>query len=665
MKINASSAEKLLELIRRSPGNAGGGKAPPPQPVVKSGGWRQVVSSLAKVKGPGISAVSLGVEVGERQIRLVKLTRDHGRPRSLELKTVPVPAPGPDAPELFHALRLAIKDFLGKAEAEIWAMLPARSVDLHFLQVPKVGKKLLSNAIFWSAKKEIRFDENEVVFDYEVQGEVIEKGSAKLSVMAYTAARSEFENLRNLFVAAGYPLTGLTLPSAACRNLFSQGWLEQGPGASACLHMAEDDSRLEIFSGGELKFLRVLPGGLTAMVKALVEASKDLAASGRPLPGDEGQGEDLADVPAGPFFGSDIPVVVESMSGSQASSPRGQGFSEAQARAMLKSLALGSGSLDQDHPGRNLSGPDVLELIKPAWERLVRQVDMTLKHFSITLGNEQVGRLYLAGLWGADSALRDFLGGQLGLSCLALDPWSPDNLLRLGIMARSLGQAERLGLALTLGLTESRRGACDLLHTYRQKEEDARVAALNRLVMGCFFGVAALFLGVYVWQMALTSSRGAELAGLRARIGAFHPKVDMQLLRTAQAAARNRVDNLRNFANRNISQAVLHDATELTPENIRVFNMLLTLGTPDEQPVAAKDGATAAPARTDVSFLTIDGYVKGDAQLLEAILSAYMVRLRSSPLFADPFVSKRSLEVASDGQDMLRFTLVCAVRRDK
>ncbi|MFP5220725.1 MAG: hypothetical protein ACLGSA_00390 [Acidobacteriota bacterium] len=712
----ASSTEKLLELIRGSGKKTGGEGTPAPQPLPSKKRWLSSLS-LKGSRSPGASAkgVRLGVELTGQTIRMVKLTTGSGRSRTLEFKTVPIPEQGPDAPELSLVLRLALKDFLGKADADIWAMVPAESADLRFIQVPKTGKKQLSNAVYWTARKEAAFDDAEVVFDYEIQGEVLEKGATRLSVLAYTVKRDEFEKLRNLFLQAGSPLTGITVPSVAMRNLLRGGWLENAAQTQATLHLGGDFSRLELFSAGRLQFVRVLKGGLAAMALTLAEASKEFkphAPTPPSSPEPTSQPVALQDaeaarshvgaaaamiVPETPALSAPISIEIESMvqpsfaglvqektqapgfpqAGAAAASmlleePKPAGLTPEEARSLLENLAGGPQSLPEGHPGRLLSTADVLEMLKPSWERLLRQVQMTFSHHAVTLGNEQVSSLSLGGPLGGDPALLEFLGQKLGVPCRHLDPLSPDNLGRLSVAAPSLSPGERQPYNLVLGLTDSDRAACNLLFTYKQKEEQDRVSDLNRIVALVWLGVAVLMGGLFTWQQTQAYLKRQVIKGLEAQLREFQPQVTMPLLLGTGSKVRGVVDNLRRFGARNLAGAVLHDVTGLTPENVKLFNISMDLGTPEEQPVSkgAADSQPKGPApainkqgRVGLDTLTLEGYVKGDSQILESLLSAYLVRLRTSPLLGEPSVSKRSLELTAAGEDVLRFTLSCQVRR--
>ena len=63
-----------------------------------------------------------------------------------------------------------------------------------------------------------------------------------------------------------------------------------------------------------------------------------------------------------------------------------------------------------------------MALLEPAAARLVRQVEMTLKHFRESLGFEAVTKLTVSGMLGASRPFLGYIGEQLGLPCVALDP---------------------------------------------------------------------------------------------------------------------------------------------------------------------------------------------------------------------------------------------------
>ena len=90
-------------------------------------------------------------------------------------------------------------------------MMPTARVDVRHVRIPKVTKKQTDNVVYWTAKKEAPFDEKEMIFDFKLQGEVVEQGIPKLAAMVYTAPRQEVEELKNLFSRIGWPLKGIRI----------------------------------------------------------------------------------------------------------------------------------------------------------------------------------------------------------------------------------------------------------------------------------------------------------------------------------------------------------------------------------------------------------------------------------------------------------------------
>jgi len=137
-----------------------------------------------------------------------------------------------DSPEFSAFLKSALNDFCSSAKnAGLWAIMSAAHVELSHIRIPKVEKKQIANAVYWTAKRESPFNETEVIFDFDVQGEVIEQGISKIAVLFYTAPRLEVEALRDLFAGIGWPLSGISLVPFAVQNHFRTGWIQAEEGS--------------------------------------------------------------------------------------------------------------------------------------------------------------------------------------------------------------------------------------------------------------------------------------------------------------------------------------------------------------------------------------------------------------------------------------------------
>ncbi|PKK96452.1 MAG: hypothetical protein CVV58_06285, partial [Tenericutes bacterium HGW-Tenericutes-3] len=99
--------------------------------------------------------------------------------------------------EFNDILKSSLTAFAGSLDdCDIWTMISASEVNVQHLKIPHVPKKQLRNVIYWAAKKENPIDEKEVVFDYEIQGDIADQGIPKHSVMVYTVPRSEVQKVK-------------------------------------------------------------------------------------------------------------------------------------------------------------------------------------------------------------------------------------------------------------------------------------------------------------------------------------------------------------------------------------------------------------------------------------------------------------------------------------
>ena len=171
-----------------------------------------------------------------------------------------------DTLEFAGFLRSALAQFCGsRKNFTLWGLIQSDKVGVQTIRIPKVGKKQLENAVYWTAKKNISFDEKDTILDFEVQGEVIESGIAKLSVLVCTASKREVEEMKNLFSGIGFPLTGLTVAPFALQNLFRTDWMSLPGQTVATLYIGDSSSRIDIFSEGNLVMTRGIRAGINSM----------------------------------------------------------------------------------------------------------------------------------------------------------------------------------------------------------------------------------------------------------------------------------------------------------------------------------------------------------------------------------------------------------------
>lgn len=147
--------------------------------------------------------------------------------------------------------------------------MSAARVEVATIRIPRVSSFLIANAVYWILKKSNPFDEQEMLFDFEVQGAVIESGVPKLAVLTFIAPRREFEDTRQLFTRIGHPLKGVTIVSFALQNLLRAEWMESGKKIITSLYIGNDFSRIDIYASGNLVMTRGIRAGANSMINPL------------------------------------------------------------------------------------------------------------------------------------------------------------------------------------------------------------------------------------------------------------------------------------------------------------------------------------------------------------------------------------------------------------
>ena len=127
------------------------------------------------------------------------------------------------------------------------------------------------------------------------------------------------------------------------------------------------------------------------------------------------------------------------------------------ARELLFGLSPDSPSSEELKACFGLDEKSILEKINPALERLVRQVDRTFQHYTVTLGNEKISFIYVSTSINVYKPLVDYIGNDLGIKRDILDPLEPGNPL-VDEITSNLSVSDRVsfGPALAVCRTYSR-----------------------------------------------------------------------------------------------------------------------------------------------------------------------------------------------------------------
>ena len=635
---------------------------------------------------PGGRTCHVGVDISATELVCVAVRGQDAAFEVLALETVPVPqGVEPGQPEFAVLLRRALSGLcLAGQTPKVWAAAQSARSNIQFLTIPKVPSRQVDNAVYWTAKKDMGFDEADVVFDFERRGEITEKGASRLGAMAYTTPREAINLLQNDFAQAGFPLAGLTLEPFAHQNLYRRRIVDgTTEGATANLHVGSNWSRLEIVSNGNIMFVRVIKTSMSGMEQAIYEA---LESRGMAAPAQPAKAAKAPSPAAGPR--EEVVLDLDALSGRSeaglvleldaparsaapepapaAPSPEPQADDDvrpleaAHARELLDAVVYGCLSVDDCHPGHGLELDDIMDMLRPVASRLVRQVEMTLKHYRESLGQEQVTRLTVSGALGGSRLFLDFIQEHVGLPCESLDPLAgrplPDGT-HLGGRRPGALFSQALGLALS-----DEDYTPSAFVTYKER---AAKRASRLLEQGALVGLAAVLAGMALLSFSAVSKRQAlegQRDALNMRLSGYGASLDAAGLARKSEELRAKVEAMQRFASRNHIVGVWEEAMALAPDGVRIGSMTTECGPPDKPldqaaKQAAKNLKDGKDPNAPVSRLIIEGVVLGDARLFDSMLASYVVALEGSPLLEEVSVKRSELEGLEGGATGLRFVL--------
>ena len=274
-----NSTEKLLNIIRGKDKEslASTGRATVPLFSKKPG--KKANRTLPKFFFSK-KRYTVGIDISEEFIGLAKtINASDGRPVLVDQKIIKYDyLISKDSVEFKSLLKSYLIDFCGSlTSCNIWTMISATDVNVNHIKIPRVPRKQLENVIYWTAKKQNPVDENEFVFDFEMQGEISDQGIPKYLVMVYTVPKVEVDKVKLFFTEMGITLSGITIAPFAIQNLFRTKWMKVGEETFASLSIGNDFSRIDIYNKRNLMMTRGIKAGINSMTEEIAEIMRGKA----------------------------------------------------------------------------------------------------------------------------------------------------------------------------------------------------------------------------------------------------------------------------------------------------------------------------------------------------------------------------------------------------
>ncbi len=572
-------------------------------------------------------SITVGLDLGHDDIKMVKMSQiSDQKYEMLEYARIPfdqdVDRQSPQFPQF---LRPIMMDFCGNSKnVKLWCTIPSARVETRQIRIPKVNPKQIPNSVYWSFKKISAFDERENIFDFEILGESEENDRPKIDVMAYTALQKEIRELKELFSKAGFPLQGISIVPFAFQSLLRAGRLGTDEMNVSSLYIGRDWSRIDIFSEGNLMLSR----GIKAGVKTMIEALRTEI---------EGNLFELSIAKSPTKDPARIRAIKKKLKNELE-----------QAQQHFFGVIHDRAPSPLDERQRLLKEDKIFKMILPALERLVRQVERTLRHFSLNYENARVGKIFISSGVNPHQRIVDYIGEELAIPTETLNPFADsDNFQSLAPAPDQPSEQGAFVPAMGMALSSNARTP-NFLYTYKDKQKSARTQWVNRGVFAGFLLVIVLCVGVSFWQDRQVKDKEYRLRQLQRQLENVTLRVDKNLILKLVAETQASRREIKGIGKKYFGVAVISEITDLTPASVRLISISTKLA---NSPGKKKGKKTASKNRT----LVLDGIVEGDRLILESTLAGYLMDLKNSPMLDQPKISKKSFERYKD-KDVLRFT---------
>lgn len=579
--------------------------------------------------------ITVGVDIGYDDLKLVKIKRvSENTYELLEYARVPFDPEIPRESPKFHSfLRPTLAEFCGSSKSmDIWCTISSARVETRQFRIPKVSSRQIPNAIYWTYQREAAFDEKEKVFDFELLGEVQEEQTTKISVLAYTAPADEVIALKDMFAKAGFHLTGISIVPFAFQTLLRARRVESADLQVASLYIGRDWSRIDIFSGGNLLQSRGIKAGVRTMMEAL---KKEIESSSKGLSLVKAPDEDVGRIRAAK---KKLKLDLE--------------------LAQKYFFGYTPEAIPQDEAGRKLSINEnkIFLMIQPALERLVRQVERTIRHFALNYENTRISKIFISSGVSPHRKILNYIGEELGMPTEVLNPFSESaNFLHHVPVPDSLSEQSSFAPAMGMALANNSRTP-NFLFTYKEKYKDIRNRRINRSVFAAFIILMAVCVGISFVQEQEIRAKDAQKMQLQQHLEGYNLRVDKNLILKLVQEIREKGKADQAIGKKYLNLAVISEVVNLTPSNIRLLSIATQLGSlQDKLPQKEEKNKKQKVAPPPPRVLILEGIVQGDRLTLESALAGYLMELKASPLFDQPTISNKSFAF-SGNNEVLRFT---------
>lgn len=171
-------------------------------------------------------------------------------------------------------LESRLEDFTeGLKGIPAWCNIDSAALKLRNITIPDVAKPKIANAAFWGLKKEVDFDTDQEIFDFEIIGNRIIQDVKKKTLLAYTIEKTQVNQLKVLFSKTGFNLKGITTIPFAFQNFIHSQHLQMQDPPFTIVNVSRKSSEIVCFSNTSILLTRTIRTGSYNLVEDFIKSS--------------------------------------------------------------------------------------------------------------------------------------------------------------------------------------------------------------------------------------------------------------------------------------------------------------------------------------------------------------------------------------------------------
>lgn len=212
----------------------------------------------------------IGLDIGSRSVKMVQLKDTVGGAHLLNFKLVEFPLLDKKEENTqqarentIRAIQESLQDFDTKL-VKVISVVAGPRVSVRRVIMPPMPKREMVDAIKWEAKSHLPFPVEDAIIDFQIVGDVVEKGVKKYELVVVAAEKSLIDDHMTLLKSAGIRATSITAAPLCLWNLVKKGLTLPENKVVALLNVGGEVTDINIFKNGSLQFTRqVLIAGMS------------------------------------------------------------------------------------------------------------------------------------------------------------------------------------------------------------------------------------------------------------------------------------------------------------------------------------------------------------------------------------------------------------------